>query len=38
MPIGVKVVTKEEYAAWVAEQQAAAGIPVETPEQSAALR
>lgn len=38
MPIGVKVVTKEEYAAWVAEQQAAAGIPVEAPEQSAALR
>lgn len=38
MPIGVKVVTKEEYAAWVAEQQAQAGIPVEAPARTAALR
>lgn len=38
MPIGVKVVTKEEYAAWVASQQAAAGIPVDAPQKTAALR
>jgi len=38
MPIGVKVVTKEEYAAWVAAQQAAAGIPVEAPQKTAAIR
>lgn len=38
MPIGVKVVTKDEYAAWVAEQQAQAGIPVESPKRTAALR
>lgn len=38
MPIGVKVVTKEEYAAWVAEKQAQAGIPVSGPERTAALR
>ncbi|MFT3809429.1 MAG: cytochrome c oxidase subunit II [Micropepsaceae bacterium] len=36
MPIGVKVVTKDEYAAWVASQQAAAGIA--PAEQTAALR
>ena len=38
MPIGVKVVTKAEYAAWVAQQQAQAGIPAEAPARTAALR
>lgn len=39
MPIGVKVVTKDEYTAWVAEQQAQAGIPVDgEAERTAALR
>jgi len=36
MPIGVKVVTKDEYTAWVASQQAAAGIA--PADQTAALR
>lgn len=38
MPIGVKVVTKDEYAAWVAEQQAQAGIAPDAPAKTAALR
>ncbi len=38
MPIGVKVVTKDEYATWVAEQQAQAGIAPAPADKTAALR
>lgn len=36
MPVEVKVVTKEEYAAWIAQQKAQAGIPADTATTSVA--